>query len=100
MKWVVSKPEFTSAGTNAVGPGNTCVCILFLIHVFIKICPGSDMPGVPASDISAIFLLLIKSSIISLYLICSLSLLNEINCLFMLRWFNNFIDILVSSHNM
>ena len=43
------------------------------------------MPGVPASDISAIFLLLFKSSIISLYLMCSLSLLNEINCLFMLR---------------
>ena len=51
----VSNPEPTKATVNAVAPGNTSISILFSIACFIKSSPGSDIPGIPASLIKAIF---------------------------------------------
>ena len=47
-------PEFTSAGTNAVGPGRDSTSILFSMQALTIRNPGSEIPGVPASVINAI----------------------------------------------
>ena len=47
-------PEFTSAGIRAVGPGRVSTGISFSTHVLTSKKPGSEIPGVPASDIRAI----------------------------------------------
>ena len=48
-------PLLTSAGINAVAPGKHSTSILFSRHVLTAKNPGSEIPGVPASDINAIF---------------------------------------------
>ena len=48
-------PEFISAGTKAVGPGIQSISIFFFIDSLIIRYPGSDIPGVPESDIKETF---------------------------------------------
>jgi hypothetical protein len=50
----LGSPEFTRAGIRAVGPGSVSTGISFSIHVLISKNPGSEIPGVPASETSAI----------------------------------------------
>ena len=50
----MASPEFTSAGISAVGPGRVSTGISFSTHVLTSKKPGSEIPGVPASEISAI----------------------------------------------
>ena len=47
------RPEETNAGTKAVAPGRHCTSMPFLTHSRTTRKPGSDMPGVPASEIKA-----------------------------------------------
>ena len=47
-------PELTKAGTNAVAPGKQSTSMSFLIHSLTKRKPGSEIAGVPASEINAI----------------------------------------------
>ena len=54
---VVSNPEQINALTKAQAPGIGTTFILLFIHCFTISSPGSDIPGVPASVINAIFLL-------------------------------------------
>jgi hypothetical protein len=49
-KLLVSNHEATTAGTKAFAQGNTVYSILFSLHNCIRLLPGSDKPGVPASD--------------------------------------------------
>ena len=57
-------PLAATAVVTADGPGIENILRLFLIHSFTITNPGSEMPGVPASDISEINLPVFKSSII------------------------------------
>ena len=49
------KPEFTSAGTKAVAPGKQSTSILFSTQALVNKKPGSEIAGVPASEIKAQF---------------------------------------------
>ena len=60
---VVSRPEQINAFTNAQAPGIGTILISFSIHCLTISSPGSEMPGVPASVINAIFLLSFNFSI-------------------------------------
>ena len=44
------KPLIETAATTAEDPGTGNILILFLIHSLIKIPPGSEIVGVPASE--------------------------------------------------
>ena len=55
MNGWASKPEAIKAVAKAEGPGSGITAISFLMHSCTKIKPGSEMTGIPASDISAIF---------------------------------------------
>ena len=48
-----ANPEFTNAGTKAVAPGKHSTSILFSIQLLVNKNPGSEIAGVPASEISA-----------------------------------------------
>ncbi len=48
------RPESTRAGTKAVAPGRVMTSIPRRRHSRDSMNPGSDMPGVPASDTSAL----------------------------------------------
>lgn len=48
-------PLPTRAGTNAVAPGSTVTSIPAFLHSLTSINPGSEIPGVPASEIRAMF---------------------------------------------
>ena len=52
------KPLIEIAAATAEDPGTGNISILFLMHSFIKIPPGSEIVGVPASEIIDIILLL------------------------------------------
>ena len=47
-------PLAATAVVTADGPGIENILRLFFIHSFTRIKPGSEIPGVPASDISEI----------------------------------------------
>ena len=47
------RPEFTNAGISAVGPGSVSTSMPASMQVRASKKPGSLMPGVPASLISA-----------------------------------------------
>ena len=49
------KPEQISAFTKADAPGIGIISILFSIAFFTISSPGSDIPGVPASETNAMF---------------------------------------------
>ena len=57
-------PLAATAVVTADGPGIENILRLFFIHSFTRIKPGSEIPGVPASDISEINLPDFKYSII------------------------------------
>ena len=48
-------PDAINAFTNAQAPGIGMISILFSIATLTISSPGSDIPGVPASETSAIF---------------------------------------------
>ena len=68
------KPDDTRAGTKAVAPGRHCTSMPLRTHSRTTRKPGSEMPGVPASDtkatVSPAFSLLITLSTV----LCSLNL--------------------------
>ena len=63
-----------TAVINADGPGSGIISILFLLHSLIKIFPGSEIVGVPASDIKDTIDPLFKIPIILLSILLSLNL--------------------------
>ena len=52
---LVLSPDSVSAVMQAAGPGREVTVIPASWHIFTSTSPGSDMAGVPASVISAIF---------------------------------------------
>ena len=48
------KPPIDTAVATAEGPGIGITLILFFIHSFTNIAPGSEILGVPASEINEI----------------------------------------------
>ena len=68
------RPEATSAGTKAVAPGRHCTSISFFTHSRTTRKPGSDMPGVPASETSAMVSPAFNRLIIPSTVLCSLNL--------------------------
>ena len=50
-KWSVGKPLATRELITEVAPGNGIIFIFKLIKSFISLNPGSEINGVPASDI-------------------------------------------------
>jgi len=52
---LVLNPEAITALTNAHAPGIGIISISFFIASFTISSPGSDIPGVPASETIAIF---------------------------------------------
>ena len=61
----VLKPETISADKDALGPGTTIGSTLLIINFFINSDPGSDINGVPASEINDIFFDSLRLLIIS-----------------------------------
>ena len=51
------KPLIETAAVTAEDPGTGNISILFLMHSFIKILPGSEIVGVPASEMIETILL-------------------------------------------
>ena len=47
------RPELTKAGTKAVAPGKHSTSILFSTQALVSKNPGSEIAGVPASEITA-----------------------------------------------
>ena len=78
------KPLIDNAVITDETPGIGVTGISLLIHSLTNILPGSDIAGVPASEISEIILPSIKSFIISMVFFFSLNLWNEISCVFIL----------------
>jgi hypothetical protein len=65
----LGSPLFTSAGTNAVAPGRHSTVIPFSTQARVSKNPGSDIAGVPASEIKAMVSppLTLKSSSLLFY---------------------------------
>ena len=70
----VSNPDAIKAFTNAHAPGIGITSIFSSIAFFITSSPGSQIPGVPASDTNAIFSPLFNFSINLSLLVSSLCL--------------------------
>ena len=68
----VFKPDIARLAIAEHGPGNEKILCLFCLILFNNLYPGSDINGVPASEIREITLFLLSSFKI---LIISLSLL-------------------------
>ena len=58
------KPLIEIAVVTADGPGRGITLIFCLTHSLIKIAPGSDIPGVPASEIKETIFSVFKYPII------------------------------------
>ena len=93
------KPLIDTAVETADAPGIGIIFISFLIHSFTKIDPGSEMLGVPASEIKEIISPDFKRLIILSKFLISLNLWFEINFDFISYLFNKFFEIRVSSHS-
>ncbi|MNE55271.1 hypothetical protein D3C80_1500970 [compost metagenome] len=65
-------PLFTRAGTNAVAPGRHSTSILFSTQARVNKKPGSEIAGVPASEIKAIVSPAFKRAIKFSVVLCSL----------------------------
>src|SRR5450759_2014748 len=70
----LGSPEYTSAGMRAVGPGRDSTGIYFSTHVLTSKNPGSEIPGVPASETSAIVWPAMIFEQIDSTLLCSLNM--------------------------
>ena len=66
------KPEQTKAGTKAVGPGKDSTSTSYFMHSRTNKNPGSEIPGVPASEIKAVSILSLSLLIIDSNFLCSL----------------------------
>ena len=88
-----------SADVTDDGPGKGKIFILFSIHSFTKIDPGSDTPGVPASEIREIIVPFFNKFKTFNRFFFSLNLWFEINFDFISYFCNKIFDVLVSSHN-
>ena len=87
------------AAATAEGPGMGMTLISLLMHSLTNIEPGSEMLGVPASDIKEIIFPDLRYSIIFITFYFSLNLWFEINFDLISYLFNNLFDIRVSSQN-
>lgn len=67
-----ANPLLRRAGTKAVAPGRTSTGISFWRQARVSKKPGSETPGVPASEICATDFPLLRSLIIPLSFWCSL----------------------------
>ena len=93
-------PLIDTAEIAADGPGTGIISISFLIHSFTKIAPGSDMLGVPASQISETIRFYFSNFIIFDRFFFSLNLWFEMSCELISYLLSKFFEIRVSSHNM
>ena len=91
LKWCGIMPD--------EGPGIGTILILFAIHALTKIAPGSEILGVPASEIRDIIDPAFNNSITLFKFFVSLNLWLEINLDLTPYLFNNILDILVSSQS-
>ena len=66
------KPLLTKAGTNAVAPGKHSTSILFSTQARVSKNPGSEIAGVPASEINAMVSPAFKREIKFSIVLCSL----------------------------
>ena len=57
-KYFSENPLIDTAVLTAEGPGNGKIFIFSLTHSLTKMAPGSDIPGVPASETRDIILVL------------------------------------------
>ena len=93
----LGNPLLTNAGTNAVAPGKHSTAIPFSTQARVNKNPGSEIAGVPASEINAIvspaFNLEIKFSIV----LCSLCIWWLCMWVPISKCFNNFPLVRVSS---
>ncbi len=80
-------PLVTSAGINAVAPGRHSTSTPFSTQVRIRRNPGSEIPGVPASEISDMVCPLAIRSAICSTVRCSLNLWCDHNGTFMSKCF-------------
>ena len=91
------KPLIDTAVETAEGPGIGVILILFLTHSFTNIAPGSEILGVPASDINEIIFLDLRRSMILFKFFDSLNLWFEIRWDFIWYLSNRILETLVSS---
>ena len=84
---------------TADGPGRGIILIFCLTHSLIKTAPGSDIPGVPASEIKETSLSSFKIFNIFIKFFVSLNLWLEIKVVLISNLSNNFFDTLVSSQS-
>ena len=68
----LGKPLLTNAGTKAVAPGKHSTYILFSTQARVNKNPGSEIAGVPASEIKAIFSPAFNREITFSMVLCSL----------------------------
>ena len=93
----LGNPLFTSAGTNAVAPGKHSTSILFSTQARVNKKPGSEMAGVPASEISAIVSPAFNREIIFSMVLCSLCMWWLCMCVPISKCLSNFPLVRVSS---
>ncbi len=97
IKRSVGNPELTSAGTKAVGPGRVSTSMSSRRHSRVRRNPGSLMPGVPASEISAMVSPASSRSMMGRTVACSLNLWWDAHGVSMPKWRSNTPEVRVSS---
>ena len=90
-------PEATNAGTKAVAPGRHCTVTPRATQALTNINPGSEMPGVPASDMSAITSPAAIRAAKASAVWCSLNLWCDTNWFLISKCLSNMPEVRVSS---
>ena len=88
-KYLSEKPLIDIPAPTDEGPGIGKISIELLTHSWISNLPGSDIVGVPASDIKQIIFFWARLFIISSTFSLSLNLWYEISCFLILKWFKS-----------
>ena len=96
-KKLFEKPLTETAAVAAEDPGTGNILILFLMHSFIKIPPGSEIVGVPASEIIEIILFSFNKFKTFFTFFFSLNLWLGSNLVFILNLDSSLLETLVSS---
>ena len=96
-KKLFEKPLIETAAETAEDPGTGNILILFLMHSLIKIPPGSEIVGVPASEMIEIILFSLSKFNTFLMFFFSLNLWLDNNFVFILNLDNSLLETLVSS---
>ena len=91
------KPLIETTAATAEDPGTGNISILFLMHSFIKTPPGSEIVGVPASEMIEIILFSFNKFNTYLIFFYSLNLWLDNNFVFILNLDNSLLETLVSS---